>query len=159
MKILARHLTADFYNCKNNKMTENATMLNTLRGLVGACGYQVLRTDSAVMEEGHACLVLLCKQGHITMHIYSKLLYVALDIFICDEQANPDMLFRAIKHFFKPDKVRTTFLKRGDFGSNRDARPKIKNRIAPVRRFRNTSFKVLRSTSSKVIRILAHKNS
>ena len=69
---------------------------------------------------------------------------------ICDTEAEPEIIFRALRKFFQPDKVRTTFLKRGDFGSNKDARPKIKNRIAPVRRIRNTG--------AKVVRILARRN-
>ncbi len=150
MKILARQLTVDLYNCKNSKLNDKEAIEATLASIAQEHQFKVLHAYAAAISEDHFCAMLLCQEGHIGVHVYTDLKYVAIDLFICDENANPEEIFRTIRKFFKPDKVRTTFLKRGDFGSNRDARPKIKNRIAPVRRIRNTG--------AKVVRILARRN-
>ena len=95
-------------------------------------------------------LVAILNQGHITMHVYPELKYVAMDIFLCQENAEPDKLAQSIRTFFKPDKTKTTVLKRGNFGSAKDLKPKVKTKVAPLRRIHNTG--------AKVIRILAHRN-
>jgi S-adenosylmethionine decarboxylase len=55
-----------------------------------------------------------------------------------------------MRSFFKPDKTKTTLLKRGDFTSLKEIKPKVKTHVAPLRKIHNTG--------AKVIRILAHRN-
>ena len=150
MTILARQLTVALYHCKNSKLNDNDAIESTLAGIAVQHHFQVIHAYAAQMTDDHFCAMLLCQEGHIGVHVYTELRYVSIDLFICDTEVEPDEIFRALRKFFQPDKVRTTFLKRGDFGSNKDARPKIKNRIAPVRRIRNTG--------AKVVRILARRN-
>ncbi|HBT80173.1 MAG TPA: adenosylmethionine decarboxylase [Selenomonas sp.] len=150
MKILARQLTVDLYNCKNSKLNDKEAIESTLANIARENNFKVLHAYAAPIAKDHFVAMLLCQEGHIGVHVYTDLRYVAIDLFICDTEAEPEIIFRALRKFFQPDKVRTTFLKRGDFGSNKDARPKIKNRIAPVRRIRNTG--------AKVVRILARRN-
>ena len=88
--------------------------------------------------------------GHLTLHVYTQLKYVAMDIFICQEDAAPDKIAQNMRAFFKPDKTKTTVLKRGNFGSAKELKPKVKTKVAPLRRIHNTG--------AKVIRILAHRN-
>ena len=49
-----------------------------------------------------------------------------------------------LSKFFKPDKTKSTFLKRGDFGLEREIKPKIKVRVAPLRRVKNAGAKVVK---------------
>ncbi|MBQ9478444.1 MAG: S-adenosylmethionine decarboxylase, partial [Selenomonadaceae bacterium] len=83
-------------------------------------------------------------EGHLAVHVYTELKYAAVDIFICSEDAEPEMLSKELRKFFKPDKMKSTFLKRGDFGRQKDMKPKIKTRVAPLRKIKSTGAKVIK---------------
>ena len=91
----------------------------------------------------HFSIIGAFMEGHIALHIYGDLHYVAADIFTCAENIDPDELAGVLKKFFKPDKIKSTFLKRGDF-DNKDIKPKIKTSVAPLRRVRNAGAKVVK---------------
>lgn len=55
-----------------------------------------------------------------------------------------------MRNFFKPDKIKSTLLKRGNFGTPKDIRPKVKTKVAPLRKIHNTG--------AKVLRVLARRN-
>lgn len=150
MKILARHLTADLFNCKNNKLTDIDLIKSTLQELLAELQLTMINFSAEKINDDQFVLVAILNQGHITMHVYPELKYVAMDIFLCQENAEPDKLAQSIRTFFKPDKTKTTVLKRGNFGSAKDLKPKVKTKVAPLRRIHNTG--------AKVIRILAHRN-
>ncbi|MCI7260514.1 MAG: adenosylmethionine decarboxylase [Selenomonadales bacterium] len=150
MKILARHLTADLFNCKNNKLTDIDLIKSTLQELLAELQLTMINFAAEKINDDQFVLVAILNQGHITMHVYPELKYVAMDIFLCQENAEPDKLAQRIRTFFKPDKTKTTVLKRGNFGSAKDLKPKVKTKVAPLRRIHNTG--------AKVIRILAHRN-
>lgn len=150
MKIIARHLTADLYNCKENKLSDMEMTVATLRRLTDNTGFHILQVDTQVIERGHFVILAALKEGHLAIHTYTELKYAAADVFLCVAEADPEALFKGLRNFFKPDKFRTTVLKRGDFGTVKDMKPKIKSHVAPLRRIHNTG--------AKVIRLLARRN-
>lgn len=150
MKILARHLTADLFNCQNNQLTDTEVILNMLKDLLQELELQLMSYSAESLDNGHDVLALVLADGHVTLHIYPELKYVALDVFLCQEDAEPDKVGQAVRNFFKPDKTKTTVLKRGDFGAPKEIKPKVKTKVAPLRKIHNTG--------AKVIRILARRN-
>ena len=140
MKILARQLTLDLYNCETNRLDEVETIKDTLKSVVGS----EPRLTSTAIDDGHFSIIGAFSQGHIALHVYKELRYVAVDIFTCDDAEEPEELSKALKQFFRPDKIKSTFLKRGDFGLEREVKPKIKIRVAPLRRVKNAGAKVVR---------------
>ena len=150
MKILARHLTADLFNCQNSQLNDNELILDMLKKILQDLELQLISFSTETLDNGHNTLMLVLADGHITLHIYPDMKYVALDVFLCQENAEPDKLGQAIRTFFKPDKTKTTVLKRGDFGAPKEIKPKVKTKVAPLRKIHNTG--------AKVIRILARRN-
>lgn len=150
VKILARHLTVEFYNCKSSKLQDLQMIQDAVRESIEGQGYELLNLSAERIAENHFAVMLVFRDGHIALHVYTDLRYVALDIFLCCERAEPEELRKAIQNFFKPDKTKTTLLKRGDFGREKEIRPKTKTRVAPLRKIHNTG--------AKVIRILARRN-
>ena len=140
MKILARQLTLDLYNCDTSRLGKVDEIKDTLNRVVGK--EPLLR--SAVIDEGHYSIIGAFPEGHIALHVYKELRYVAADIFTCTESEEPEELSKVIKQFFRPDKIKSTFLKRGDFGLEREVKPKITVRVAPLRRVKNAGAKVVR---------------
>ena len=140
MKILARQLTLDLYNCDTAGLGNVDEIKNTLRSVVG----NEPRLTSEIIDEEHCSIIGAFAEGHIALHVYKELRYVAADIFTCADSEEPDELAKVIRKFFKPDKIKSTFLKRGDFGLEREIKPKIKVRVAPLRRVKNAGAKVVR---------------
>ena len=150
VKILARHLTVEFYNCKSSKLQDLQMIQDALKDSVEEQGCDLLNLSAEKIGEDHFAVMAMFRDGHIALHVYTELKYVALDIFLCREQADPEDIRKAIQKFFKPDKTKTTLLKRGDFGKEKEIKPKTKTRVAPLRKIHNTG--------AKVIRILARRN-
>lgn len=140
MKILARQLTLDLYNCDTSRLGSCDEIKDTLKSVGGS----EPRLMSEVINEGHCSIIGAFAEGHIALHIYKELRYVAADIFTCADSEEPEELAKVIRKFFRPDKIKSTFLKRGDFGLEREIKPKIKVRVAPFRRVKNAGAKVVK---------------
>ena len=119
MKLNARHLTVDLYNCKNSQLTDIELIKETLKKSLSLYGTSLISLCCEKVEEDH----------HALMGI---------------------PISKAMRSFFKPDKTKTTLLKRGDFTSAKEIKPKVKTHVAPLRKIHNTG--------AKVIRILARRN-
>ena len=143
MKTLARHLTANFFNCKNSKLQDINAILSALRDVSEHLRFTLVDSMTHQLSEDHYAIMMLFHEGHLTLHVYTSLKYVALDVFLCQENACPDDVAHSMREFFKPDKIRSTLLKRGDFGTAKDIRPKTKTHLAPLRKLHNTGAKVI----------------
>ena len=140
MKILARQLTLDLYNCNAKRLENFDEVKEILRGVVG----EKIPLVSNAIEKNHCVIIGASSDGHIALHIYKMLRYVAVDIFSCKENAEPEEISKVLRKFFQPDKMKSTFLKRGDFGQEKDVKPKIKTRVAPLRRVKNAGATVVK---------------
>lgn len=140
MKILARQLTLDLYNCDTSRLGNVDEIKDTLKSVIGS----EPRLNAETIDESHLSIVGAFIEGHIALHVYKELRYVAVDIFTCADSEDPDELSKVIRKFFRPDKIKSTFLKRGDFGLEREIKPKIKVRVAPLRRVKNAGAKVVK---------------
>lgn len=140
MKILARQLTLDLYNCETSRLSNAAEIKDTLTAVIG----NEPRLSSEVIDDEHFSIIGAFPAGHIALHVYKELHYVAVDIFTCTDSDDPEELSKVISKFFRPDKIKSTFLKRGDFGLEREVKPKIKVRLAALRRVKNAGARVVR---------------
>lgn len=145
MKILARQLTLDLYNCDTARLGNVDEIKDALNNVLGSKSNLI----SEAIDEGHCSIIGAFAEGHIALHVYKELRYVAADIFTCSESEDSEELAKVISKFFKPDKIKSTFLKRGDFGLEREIKPKIKVRVAPLRRVKNAGAKVVRKLGIK----------
>ena len=140
MKILARQLTLDLYNCDTGQLGGVDEIKETLKRVVGSEPHLC----SEVINEGHFSIIGAFDAGHIALHVYKELRYVAVDIFTCADSDEPDELAKVIRQYFRPEKIKSTFLKRGDFGLEREIKPKIKVRVAPLRKVKNAGARVVK---------------
>ena len=140
MKILARQVTLDLYNCDTSRLSNVDDIKDTLKSVFGS----EPRLSAEVIDEGHCSIIGAFAEGHIALHVYRELRYVAADIFNCTESDDGEEISKALRKFFRPDKIKSTTLKRGDFGLEREVKPKIKVRVAPLRRVKNVGAKVVK---------------
>lgn len=146
MKLLSRHLTVDFYHCKEESVENGAAIERGIREAVTAAGYEIEATSARALDDQFVVTVIF-PEGHLALHAYAELRYIALDIFLCKEGAEPEVIYRQLKKMFAPDKTKTTFIKRGDF--TKDIKPKTQTRFAPVRKLKIAGSNVMKILSNK----------
>ena len=132
------------YKCKNACFDDMYALQDTIKTMLQESNLEILSSTSQMMPDEHIAIMLLFNDGHITVHAFPDLQYVSADAFICEEDAAPEQVFSSIRKLFKPEKTKTTILKRGDFGTNPDMKPKTKTKVAPLRRIHNTGSKVIK---------------
>ena len=140
MKILARQLTLDLYNCNEKRFTDAEAIKTAVEGVFGSQA-RIISTD---IDNEHFGLVAAFKEGHIALHIYKNFKYVSVDIFTCNESEESETLSKNLSKYFQPEKTKSTYLKRGDFGQTKEVKPKIKVRVSALRKVRNVGAKVVR---------------
>lgn len=139
MKILARQLTLDLYNCNEKRFEDFEAVKKVVESVFNAKA----KIISEKIDNEHSALAAAFKEGHIALHIYSTLKYVAVDIFTCNESEESEELAKNLRKYFQPEKIKSTYLKRGDFGLEKEIKPKIKVKVAPLRKVRNVGAKVV----------------
>ena len=142
-KITSRHLTFDLYTCKPAEIDTVSHLREELPAMLTAAGFHVLLTDSRSIDDTHLAAVVLMSEGHFTIHLYPELKYAACDFYLCAPGAKPEQIFKELKKLLHPEKTKTTYLKRGDFGTVTDMKPKVKTRFAPLRKIKNTGAKMI----------------
>lgn len=142
-KTISRHVTFDLYTCKPVETDIVSHLREELPTLLENAGFHVLLTDSRSIDESHLAAVILMNEGHFTVHLYPELKYAACDFYLCAPGAKPEQIFKELKSVLRPEKTKTTYLKRGDFGTVTDMKPKIKTRFAPLRKIKNTGAKMI----------------
>lgn len=150
MKILARQLTVDMYDCKNKDLSNYLELKESLATAMNMAGFTPIEIRAQLWNEQEAVVFILLQEGHAIVRTYPELKYVASDVFICKEDSKPEKAIKALKKLMKPEKIRMTYLKRGDFGTVKDVKPRIKIRIAPLRSIKNKGAKVIKTVARRI---------
>ena len=150
MDIQSRLLTVDFYNCKAEKCSDENALRTKVSKALTELDFVPLQIITDVQESGHISLMALLPDGHLAIHVHPELRHVSLDIYLCAEDAELDPIAHVLRKAFQPEKTKSTHLRRGDFRSPAEIRPKTTTRVAPIHK--------IKSTGAKVIRILARRN-
>lgn len=145
--IIGRHLTVDMYGCIFESLDNVDFVKETLLKAVSAGNMTLIDFTYHKFEPQGLTVLALLAEGHVSIHTYPKMNYTAVDVFTYGDQSNPEQAITILKNCFRPEKIKTTNIKRGDFGSISDMKPKIKISITPMRRVRDTSAKVFRFLS------------
>ncbi len=145
--IIGRHLTIDMYGCIFESLDNIDFVKESMMTVINEANMTILDFTYHKFEPQGLTVIALLAEGHMSVHTYPKMSYIAVDIFICSDQTRPEQAVRVLKHCFKPEKTKTTNIRRGDVGSISDMKPRIKMSVTPLRRVRDTSAKVFRFLS------------
>lgn len=150
---LGKHLIIDFYNCKTefDEAEELQPAITRAFELVNVTADDVYFSQS---DDELTCIAI-AGNTHICIHFYQKLAYAAVDVYSFNLNLKASEIMRALKANFRSDRIKATSVRRGDFGSIRDMRPKRTSSITTARRMKNTG-KRIRKTSVKMYKILRH---
>lgn len=143
MNILGRHLSVDMYGCSQDILDNPEFIKSTMLKAIEETAMTLLDFSFHKKEPRGLTAFSILTEGHMSIHTYPDLGYAAIDIFTCTAQSSPDRAILIMRNQLKPEKIKTTTIRRGDFGQESDMKPKVKVRIAPFKRVKNTGAKVL----------------
>ncbi|CVK21708.1 MULTISPECIES: adenosylmethionine decarboxylase [Sporomusa] len=142
MRAIGRHLSVDMYGCNFDNLDNFELIKTAILAAIEEANMTLLNLSYHKFEPQGLTVLALLNHCHISIHTYPELGYAAVDIFSCGDYSRPDRALLVLKKVLKPEKTKTTNFVRGDFGSQKDMKPRIRISIAPLRRVRNTSAKV-----------------
>lgn len=143
MKAIGKHLTVDMYGCSFAVLDDLAYIKEAMLTAVREANMTLLDFSYHKFEPQGLTALALLAESHISIHTYPELGYAAVDVFTCGDHSRPDRAVSILKQYLKPEKVKTTDIKRGDFGSLADMKPAVKVSITPLRRVKQTGAKVI----------------
>lgn len=149
MKAIGKHLTVDMYGCNFESLNNLEYIKNVVISSIEQANMTLLNLTYHKFEPQGLTVLALLAESHLSIHTYPELGYAAVDVFTCGDHSRPDKAIAIMKTLLKPEKTKTTNIMRGDFGSQKDMKPRIKVSIAPLRRVRNTSARVWRYIRNK----------
>lgn len=147
MRVLGKHLTVDMYGCSFDILDNIEYIKTAMTTAVEESNLTLLDFSYYKFDPQGLTALALLAESHMSIHTYPELGYAAVDVFTCGDHIRPDRAVAILKNFLKPEKTKTTTIRRGDFGSENDMKPKVKVSIAPLRRVRNTGARVLKFLS------------
>ena len=131
-------IVVDMYGCKANVINDIEGVKNALSEGCAQFGMDMSEVVcNEYLDNNEYSVVVVCKRGHVTVHVYKDLGFVAADVFSCHEGAHPEQLSRQLRAYFGTDKAKITLLDRGDFGTEVDMKPRKNSNIKLGRRTRN----------------------
>lgn len=149
MAAIGRHTTADFYGCRKETLNDMDLLQNLLSQAIHAANLKMLSTQSYQFEPEGITVLGLLTDGHLGIHTYPELGFAAIDLFTFDSHSMPEKALSYIKKELSPEKAKTTSIKRGDFGSERDMKPRTKTHSGAMRKVKDTGTRMLKFLSNK----------
>ena len=135
MKFKGTQIAIDMYSCNGNIISNKDLVREVLERATTEYGMEkqsIYYNDD--QGDGEFSYIIPCNRGHINVHVYLVLGFVAADIFTVNDTASPEKLAIFLRKEFSPDKSKITFLQRGDFGSQFDMKPHRRSQIKTIRR-------------------------
>ncbi|WP_299448866.1 S-adenosylmethionine decarboxylase family protein [uncultured Phascolarctobacterium sp.] len=140
---IGKLIAIDMYNCGTEEITSPVTAEELLRQ---GCDEFSLNCQQIICCQDDCqdeySLFAICKQGHVTLHVYPKMGFMTVDIFSCFKEAEPAAFASYLRLAFDADKSKITLLDRGDFGCQNDMKPTRRSKIKFIRRTKNVTQNV-----------------
>lgn len=139
-KFTGKLIAMDMYNCdideiSNPKTAEEILMRGCKEFNMNSKQFICCQEDG----QNEYSISTVCKQGHVTLHIYPKVGFMTADVFSCCSEADPAAMARYLRVAFDADKSKITLLDRGDFGNENDMKPSRRSNIKFIRRTKNVT--------------------
>ncbi len=142
-KFTGKLIAVDMYNCSDVIINNLDDAKAQLQQACSSFGLQpcdiIVRKEE---EQSEYSLFSICKQGHVTLHIYPEMGFATADVFSCMEGAEPENVAKYLRTYFDADKSKITLLDRGDFGTLSDMKPHRRSKVKFIRRTQNLGGKL-----------------
>ena len=129
-------VAADLYGCAEDALAQEA-LKKVLEDYAETNHMQMQSIRIEQENEISYGIYSICKAGHIILHVNLEKGFVSIDGFSCNEDADPEKMVRELCSFLAPDKMKLTYVDRGDFGKKADMKPRHRNKSRKITQMRN----------------------
>ena len=160
---LGHQLLLDLYSCNEESLSSAAVVQESVAAAFELADIELDEINYQVMDD-EIVVLAIAKQFHFTLHAYPELGYVAVDLFAFNRTLPLTQFMKSLRQSFGSEKVKATTVQRGDFGNERDMKPRRKTKITTLGRVFRTRIQLkqtggkLKKQSAKVIKSLAKKS-
>ncbi len=142
-KLTGKLIAIDMYNCSAAILNDAAAAEKALEtACLEFCMQPCQTIRNQEDNQNEYSLFAICKQGHVTLHVYPEEGFVAADVYSCYENSDPAGMARFLRIYLDADKSKITLLDRGDFGTESDMKPHRRSNIKFIRRTQNFGGKL-----------------
>lgn len=160
---LGQQLLIDLYACDEESISSATAVQESVATAFELAEINVDELTCQVLDD-EIIIFGLSSKFHITLHTYPSLGYVAADLYSFDLQVPFTLFMKSLRQSFKAEKVKATSVQRGDFGNERDMKPRRKTKITTLGRVSRTRVQLkqtggkLKKQSAKMISTIAKKS-
>ncbi|WP_277288597.1 S-adenosylmethionine decarboxylase family protein [Veillonella montpellierensis] len=160
---LGQHLLIDFYACLGESVSSPILLQESLATAMEVANQHIDEISCQVMDD-EIVLIAIAPHFHVCLHTYPELGYVAVDIYEFHNTVPATLLMKELKRAFHAEKVKATSIRRADFGSERDMKPRRRTTLTALGRVNRTRIQIkqtgtkLKSTGTKVFKAITKQN-
>lgn len=96
-----RELLVDLYECKGN-LDNTKSLVDTLVRAADKMGSTIVKKVQHKFSPTGITVILILAETHMSLHTWPEYNYAALDIFICNEEIDPEEGWNIVKSALKP---------------------------------------------------------
>lgn len=120
MNALGKHGIVEFYDCDFKVLDDEELFLEAFKKAVKEANMTLLNLSSHKFEPQGLTMLALLSESHMSAHTYPELGYVAIDVFTCGDEGDPEKAINVLKDMLKPKRHEIKFLSRGDKIKNKN---------------------------------------
>lgn len=113
MKILGRHLIAEFTNCDNKALNNLEQLEIDMKESVRRSGATIVKSSFHRYNPQGVSGVVVIAESHISIHTWPEYGYAAVDFFTCGETVDPYQAYEYMKEKLNSKEAHVKELKRG----------------------------------------------
>lgn len=144
MHILGEHVLIDLYSCIDEKIESPAVLQDAIVNALAITNQCVEEIDCQILED-EIFLVAVSHHCHVILHAYPQLGYVAADVYTFEKSVEPKIIMKELQRSVGSEKVKATSIRRGDFGNERDMKPRKQSSLTAMGRVTRTRTRLTKT--------------
>ncbi len=116
LKIVGSHLIAELVGCSFDSLNDEKKIKEAMLNASAAANFTVLDVSIKKFDPQGVTAILLLSESHFSIHTWPELGYAAVDMFTCSKTCDPDVAFKVLVNYLKPNKYTTKEIIRGPNG-------------------------------------------
>ena len=144
MHVLGEHVLIDLYSCIDEKIESPSILQEAIINALSITNQNVKELDCQILED-EIFLVAVSHHCHVIIHAYPNIGYVAADIYTFEKSVETKVIMKELQRFVGAEKVKATSIRRGDFGNERDMKPRKRTSLTAMGRVTRTRTRLTKT--------------
>lgn len=147
---LGEQLLIDLYACKEDNLSSVHDMQQAVAEVLAKVNLAVDEISCQATDD-EVIITAIAPHFHLMLHAYLEMGYVAADLFSFESDIALPPITKELRSAFGAEKMKSTSIKRGDFGSARDMKPRRKTKITALGRVTRSRIQI-KNTGAKLLK-------